>query len=98
LRGTNFQIKVWQALLSIPPGHVCSYQDIAHFIGQHSAARAVGNAVGSNPISYIIPCHRVIRKMGVVGNYRWSPVRKKAMLGWEAAQRHRETAPQSAAA
>jgi len=90
LRGTNFQIKVWEALLKIPPGFVCSYEDIATYVGKPSAARAVGNAVGGNPISYIIPCHRVIRKMGLVGNYRWSATRKKAMLGWEAAQRYKQ--------
>jgi AraC family transcriptional regulator of adaptative response/methylated-DNA-[protein]-cysteine methyltransferase len=89
LQGTNFQIKVWQALLRIPPGFVCSYEDIARAIGKPvSAARAVGNAVGANPISYIIPCHRVIQKMGLTGNYRWNPVRKKAILGWEAARRY----------
>ncbi|GAB4533163.1 MAG: methylated-DNA--[protein]-cysteine S-methyltransferase [Anaerolineae bacterium] len=87
LRGTNFQIKVWEALLRVPPGFVCSYEDIARHIGRPGAARAVGNAVASNPIAYIIPCHRVIRKMGLVGGYRWSPTRKKAMLGWEAAHR-----------
>lgn len=90
LHGTNFQIKVWEALLKIPTGFVCSYEDVARYVGKPSAARAVGNAVGSNPISYIIPCHRVIRKMGLVGNYRWSPTRKKAMLGWEAAQRYKQ--------
>jgi AraC family transcriptional regulator of adaptative response/methylated-DNA-[protein]-cysteine methyltransferase len=90
LRGTNFQVKVWEALLNIPPGMVCSYQDIACDIGQPGAARAVGNAVATNPISYIIPCHRVIQKMGVIGNYRWSPARKRAMLGWEAARRYGE--------
>jgi len=90
LRGTNFQIKVWEALLRIPPGFACSYEDVARYIGKPSAARAVGNAVGGNPISYIIPCHRVIRKMGLAGNYRWSPTRKKAMLGWEAAQRYKQ--------
>ena len=93
LRGTNFQIKVWQALLRIPPGFVCSYEDIARAIGKPvSAARAVGNAVGANPVSYIIPCHRVIQKMGLTGNYRWSPIRKKAILGWEAARRYQEQA------
>jgi AraC family transcriptional regulator of adaptative response/methylated-DNA-[protein]-cysteine methyltransferase len=88
LRGTNFQMKVWEALLKIPPGFVCSYEDLARTIGQPTAARAVGNAVGANPISYIIPCHRAIRKVGLTGNYRWDPTRKKAMLGWEAAQRY----------
>jgi AraC family transcriptional regulator of adaptative response/methylated-DNA-[protein]-cysteine methyltransferase len=94
LHGTNFQIKVWEALLKIPPGFVCSYEDVARYVGKPSAARAVGNAVGGNPVSYIIPCHRVIRKMGLVGNYRWSPTRKKAMLGWEAAQRYKQEVAQ----
>jgi AraC family transcriptional regulator of adaptative response/methylated-DNA-[protein]-cysteine methyltransferase len=89
LRGTNFQIKVWEALLRIPPGFVSSYEDIAQHIGNPRATRAVGNAVANNPIAYIIPCHRVIRKMGLVGNYRWNSTRKKAILGWEAAQRSR---------
>jgi AraC family transcriptional regulator of adaptative response/methylated-DNA-[protein]-cysteine methyltransferase len=89
LRGTNFQIKVWEALLRIPPGLVCSYEDMGRYIGKPSAARAVGNAVAINPVSYIIPCHRVIRKMGLIGNYRWSPTRKRAMLGWEAAHKYR---------
>jgi AraC family transcriptional regulator of adaptative response/methylated-DNA-[protein]-cysteine methyltransferase len=90
LRGTNFQIKVWEALLKIPPGYVCSYEDVATYVGKPSAARAVGNAVGGNPVSYIIPCHRVIRKVGLAGNYRWNAARKKAMLGWEAAQRYKQ--------
>ncbi len=83
LSGTNFQIKVWEALLGIPSGHVLSYEDVAQRIGQPTASRAVGNAVAKNPISYIIPCHRVIQSVGVTGNYRWGPARKKAMLGWE---------------
>jgi len=87
LRGTNFQVKVWQALLKIPPGSMCSYEDVSHHIGMPAATRAVGNAVASNPVAYIIPCHRVIRKAGISGNYRWNPTRKKVMLGWEAAQR-----------
>lgn len=92
LRGTNFQIKVWEALLRIPPGLICSYEDIARYIGKPRAAQAVGNAVAINPVSYIIPCHRVIRKMGLIGNYRWSPTRKRAILGWEAAHKcKRET-------
>jgi AraC family transcriptional regulator of adaptative response/methylated-DNA-[protein]-cysteine methyltransferase len=86
LKGTNFQLQVWQALLQIPPGAVISYNDLAAHIGRPNAARAVGNAVGQNPISYVIPCHRVIRKMGVVGNYHWGAARKKALLGREAAQ------------
>ena len=86
LRGSNFQIQVWQALLRIPPGHVLSYEDVARWVGKPSASRAVGQAVGSNPISYLIPCHRVIRKSGLIGNYGGGRVRKMAMLGWEAAR------------
>lgn len=86
LKGTNFQIKVWQALLNIPPGVVASYDTIAQMIGQPKAARAIGRAIGLNPIGYLIPCHRVIRKAGAIGNYRWGVTRKKAILGWEAAR------------
>ena len=84
LRGTNFQLKVWEALLRIPSGHFATYQHIANAIGHPTAVRAVGNAVGANPISFLIPCHRVIQSTGVIGNYRWGPTRKKAMLAWEA--------------
>ncbi len=87
LRGTNFQIKVWQALLKIPSGSVVSYEDIAARIGKPRAVRAVGCAVGQNPVAFVIPCHRVIRKMGVIGEYHWGATRKKAMLAWEAAKR-----------
>lgn len=87
LKGTNFQIKVWQALLRIPPGEVVSYNELAALIGQPGAARAVGNAVAQNPIGYVIPCHRVIRKIGAVGDYHWNPTRKRAILGWEAARK-----------
>lgn len=86
LRGTNFQIKVWEALMRIPSGTVVSYEDVALSIGMPKAARAVSNAVARNPIPVIIPCHRVIRKMGAFGGYRWGVARKKALLGWEAAQ------------
>jgi len=86
LRGTNFQIKVWEALLRIPPGAVVTYEDIAIYLGMPGAARAVGNAVGSNPIPVLIPCHRVIRKAGEFGGYRWGAARKKALLGWELAK------------
>jgi AraC family transcriptional regulator of adaptative response/methylated-DNA-[protein]-cysteine methyltransferase len=85
LTGTNFQLKVWEALLNIQPGKVTTYEQIAAQIGHPGALRAVGTAVGHNPIAYLIPCHRVIRKMGDFGNYRWGPARKKALLGWEAA-------------
>lgn len=86
LKGTNFQLKVWNALLQIPAGAAWSYQDVAHAMGQPNAARAVGSAIGANPIGYLIPCHRVIRKSGVVQDYRWGPTRKKALLAWESAQ------------
>lgn len=82
--GTNFQIKVWEALLRIPMGTVVSYEDVAVSIGFPKAVRAVGNAVGKNPVSFVIPCHRVVRKTADFGNYGGGPARKKAMLGWEA--------------
>ncbi len=97
LRGTNFQIKVWEALMRIPSGTVVSYQDIAVSIGMPKAARAVSNAVARNPIPVIIPCHRVIRKLGAFGGYRWGRERKKALLGWEAARAEKaETAKERA--
>ncbi len=85
--GTNFQIKVWEALVRIPEGTITTYGEIAQWIGHPRAMRAVGSAVGANPIAYLIPCHRVIRSLGVFGNYRWGETRKKAMLGWEMALR-----------
>ena len=89
VQGTNFQVNVWRALLKIPPGALVSYQDVARMIGRPNALRAVGSAVGGNPVAYLIPCHRVIRKAGGFGNYRWGAVRKKAMLAWEDAQHNR---------
>lgn len=86
LRGSNFQIKVWEALLRIPLGSVVSYQDIAAYIGQPGAVRAVGHAVGQNPVPVLIPCHRVIRKIGLFGGYRYGGARKKALHGWEMAK------------
>ncbi|MCQ3938527.1 MAG: 6-O-methylguanine DNA methyltransferase [Chloroflexi bacterium] len=80
LRGTNFQIKVWEALLNIPLGAVTTYERIAAQIGNPHAVRAVGSAVGDNPIAYLIPCHRVIRKSGEFGNYLYGSARKKAIL------------------
>jgi len=85
-RGTNFQIKVWEALLRIPPGRVASYEAIAQRIRAPRAVRAVANAVAHNPVAWLIPCHRVIRKSGALGGYRWGETRKKALLAWEAAQ------------
>lgn len=85
LRGTNFQIKVWEALLNIPTGALATYQHIAANIGNPRAVRAVGSAVGDNPIAYLIPCHRVIRKSGEFGNYLYGSARKKAILARELA-------------
>ncbi|MGH7972009.1 MAG: methylated-DNA--[protein]-cysteine S-methyltransferase, partial [Limisphaerales bacterium] len=90
LHGTNFQIKVWQALLEIPVGTVVPYEDLAARVGNPKATRAVGTAVGQNPVAFIIPCHRVIRKVGAVGNYHGGVSRKRAMLAWEAARTHGE--------
>ena len=86
LRGTNFQLKVWEALLRIPLGAVVSYDALAGALDKPGAARAVGGAVAANPVSYLIPCHRVIRKSGRFHNYYWGPERKRAMLAWEAAR------------
>ncbi len=83
LKGTNFQIKVWQALLTIPPGNVSSYGNLAELMEQPKAARAVGSAVGKNNIGYIIPCHRVIQQTGYFGQYRWGKARKQLMLAFE---------------
>lgn len=85
LQGTNFQIQVWQALLKIPLGETVTYQDIAQQIGRPKSMRAVGNAVGSNPISLLIPCHRVIRSTGIIDNYGWGSPRKKVILAMESA-------------
>jgi AraC family transcriptional regulator of adaptative response/methylated-DNA-[protein]-cysteine methyltransferase len=84
LRGSPFQLKVWEALLEIPEGTHSSYGRLATQIGHPGAARAVGTAVGSNPVAWIIPCHRVIRQMGEVGGYRWGGLTKQAMIGLEA--------------
>lgn len=86
LKGTNFQIKVWEALLSLPPGLLISYEDLALSIGKPTSVRAVASAIGRNPVSYIIPCHRVLRKSGHISGYRWGTIRKKAIIAWEAAQ------------
>jgi AraC family transcriptional regulator of adaptative response/methylated-DNA-[protein]-cysteine methyltransferase len=83
VRGSNFQLQVWRALLAIPPGQLDSYGEIARRIGRPGAARAVGCAVGSNPVAWLIPCHRVITSMGSFGHYRWGALRKRAMIGWE---------------
>ena len=86
MRGTPFQIKVWEALLRIPSGRLISYGDLAVRIGQPTSARAVGTACGANRLGFLIPCHRVIRETGAVTGYRWGANRKHAMLAWEAAK------------
>lgn len=85
LRGTNFQLKVWEALLRLPPGQRVSYTQLAALAGQPKAQRAVGSAMAANTLAYLIPCHRVIRESGESGHYRWGDERKAAMLAWEAA-------------
>jgi AraC family transcriptional regulator of adaptative response/methylated-DNA-[protein]-cysteine methyltransferase len=84
LLGTDFQVRVWECLLKIPMGRAVTYSDIARDIGQPTASRAVGAAVGSNPISFVVPCHRAIGKNGALTGYHWGLTRKRAMLGWEA--------------
>jgi len=85
VKGTNFQVKVWVALLRTPLGEVTTYQNIALQINQAKAMQAVGSAVGANHVAYLIPCHRVIRKDGILGEYRWGATRKKGLIGWEMA-------------
>ncbi|MCX7889538.1 MAG: bifunctional helix-turn-helix domain-containing protein/methylated-DNA--[protein]-cysteine S-methyltransferase [Rhodobacteraceae bacterium] len=86
LIGAPFQIKVWEALLRIPSGHVTTYGEIAAAIGRPAAVRAVGTAVGRNPVSWLIPCHRALRRTGALGGYHWGLPRKRALLAWEAAR------------
>lgn len=86
VRGTNFQARVWQALIRIPEGSVASYEDVARGIGRPEAVRAVAGAIARNHVAWLIPCHRVIRKVGETGGYRWGATRKRAMLAWEAAR------------
>ena len=86
VKGTNFQVKVWNALLEVPYGNVSTYQSIARHIELPNALQAVGSAIGANPIAYLIPCHRIIRKNLIIGEYHWGTERKKAMLGWEMAK------------
>ncbi len=83
LKGTSFQLQVWQALLNIPTGELSTYGDIGKSIQKEKASRAIGTAIGSNPIAYLIPCHRVIRSTGSFSGYRWGVTRKKAMIAWE---------------
>ncbi|TCO78205.1 bifunctional transcriptional activator/DNA repair enzyme AdaA [Chromatocurvus halotolerans] len=87
LQGSPFQLKVWESLLRIPSGRLATYAQIAGELGRPGAARAVGTAIGSNPVAVLIPCHRVIRSSGALGGYRWGLPRKAALIGWESAQR-----------
>jgi len=90
LKGTEFQVKVWESLLKIPMGSLSTYGKIADEIGKPKASRAVGTAIGSNPVAFLIPCHRVIQNSGLIGGYMWGPTRKTALIGWESAQRFEE--------
>jgi AraC family transcriptional regulator of adaptative response/methylated-DNA-[protein]-cysteine methyltransferase len=87
VRGTPFQVRVWRALLQVQPGTLTSYGRLASMVEKPAAARAVGTAVAKNPLAYLIPCHRVIRETGVIGNYHWSPIRKRAIIAWESSPR-----------
>ena len=84
------ELKVWEALLNIPMGKLAAYGNIARRIAHPQSSRAVGNAIGQNPVAFLIPCHRVIRATGVIGDYRWGSARKSAMIGWEAAKTSHE--------
>ena len=88
VRGSAFQVRVWRALLEIPAGSLTTYGRIAASVGTPDAARAVGTAIGSNELAYLIPCHRVIRGTGVISGYRWGPGRKRALIAWEGARVH----------
>ena len=90
VKGSDFQIKVWEALLTIPEGQLVSYEKIAQRIGKPRANRAVGTAIGKNSITYLIPCHRVIRNTGAIGQYRWGNDKKLALIGWETVRRGKE--------
>ncbi|WP_345952740.1 methylated-DNA--[protein]-cysteine S-methyltransferase [Mucilaginibacter sp. PAMB04168] len=86
LKGTAFQLKVWEALLKVPMGGLSTYAGLASILNNPNACRAVGSAVGNNPVAFLIPCHRVIRSTGEIGQYHWGSVRKNAIIGWEAAK------------
>ncbi|MGL5834928.1 MAG: methylated-DNA--[protein]-cysteine S-methyltransferase [Waterburya sp.] len=94
VKGTNFQIQVWRALLNIPFGGITTYQGLAAAMGRPTAARAVGNALGRNPVGYLIPCHRVIRESGEFGGFRWGLERKTVLLGWEASRNQNQNKEQ----
>lgn len=86
LKGTDFQLKVWEALLKIPMGKLSTYGNLAESINKPRASRAVGSAIGNNPVAFLIPCHRVIQSSGLIGGYMWGSSRKTAIIGWEAAK------------
>lgn len=91
LKGTDFQLKIWESLLKIPMGKLSTYGAIAESIGNSNASRAVGTAIGSNPVAFLIPCHRVIQSSGTFGGYMWGTTRKTAIIGWEGAKTHSES-------
>ena len=93
LKGTEFQLKVWETLLKIPSGQLSTYGDIARAVNIPGASRAVGSAIGSNPVAFLIPCHRVIQASGSFGHYMWGSTRKTAIIGWEASLREDATIP-----
>lgn len=86
LKGTEFQLKVWETLLKIPMRQLTTYGNISKLIDRPKASRAVGMAIGDNPVAFLIPCHRVIQSTGILGNYHWGSMRKAAMVGWESAR------------
>ena len=90
LKGTDFQLKVWESLLTIPMGKLSTYGNLAGKIGNPNASRAVGTAIGSNPVAFLIPCHRVIQSSGNIGGYRWGSERKQLIVGWESSQMYSE--------
>lgn len=95
LKGTDFQLKIWEALLKIPMGQLVTYGSIAQKIDKPSASRAVGTAIGSNPVAFLIPCHRVIQSTGIFGGYMWGNTRKTAIIGWESAKTNAENQSQT---
>ncbi|SDD83744.1 methylated-DNA--[protein]-cysteine S-methyltransferase [Niabella drilacis] len=97
LKGTRFQIKVWETLLKVPSGGFTTYGDLAANAGYPGASRAVGTAVGNNPVAMLIPCHRVIRSTGEIGGYHWGAIRKNAIIGWEASLKNTREQPRSPA-
>ena len=86
LKGTDFQLKVWETLLKIPMGKLSTYGNIAHQLNNPNASRSVGTAIGNNPVAFLIPCHRIIQSSGTFGGYMWGNTRKTAIIGWEAAK------------